>query len=360
MLEVGQSEGEQKSGKAAGPIIHRRDGVTAAVYGVLLGIASAFFVAAEASRDHLGLVAASASVLVLGLLLAVSERLRWPVVAALGIAILGHAVSGSVEGLERTRALVSISSWVLLILTYGEPSRARWIISGVILLVLAGIHGRAGFSVWDNKLPDGYRPVTLTVLAIDDEAEWAAKIPEDELPAGASIRKETVNRPSGEATIVSYLHVEATAEGGRAEALDRAQELVGRFLELGPPGKHIALQWTALPDGAGGFVRSHILEGESVLANRHVKDAEAIQRDGSAQWEVQITFTKEGSKRFAGFSTRQTGRRTAILFEDVVVAAPMIREPIEGGVVFISLVNATEDEAQLLAGGLTGTLKTKD
>ncbi len=50
-----------------------------------------------------------------------------------------------------------------------------------------------------------------------------------------------------------------------------------------------------------------------------------------AQWVVNFTFNSVGARRFADVTRANVGRRFAIVLDDKVISAPVIREPITGG-----------------------------
>ena len=79
----------------------------------------------------------------------------------------------------------------------------------------------------------------------------------------------------------------------------------------------------------------YILIADPMLSNEHVSSA--VRRDEPWGVAVLAEFTDEGKTRFADATTKLVGQRLAIVFDGVVMSAPVIREPITGGQAMISL-----------------------
>jgi protein-export membrane protein SecD len=60
-------------------------------------------------------------------------------------------------------------------------------------------------------------------------------------------------------------------------------------------------------------------------------DARASNNSQSGEWVVNFTFNSEGARRFADVTKANVNRRFAIVLDDKVISAPVIREPITGG-----------------------------
>lgn len=69
--------------------------------------------------------------------------------------------------------------------------------------------------------------------------------------------------------------------------------------------------------------------------------------------EVGLEFTREGTKRFAKVTSDNVGKRLAILLDDKVISAPVIRSAIKGGRAVIQ-GQFTSDEVQRLSRQLSG------
>ena len=63
----------------------------------------------------------------------------------------------------------------------------------------------------------------------------------------------------------------------------------------------------------------------------NLTDARPGQDTQNNRWVVNFTFDSLGTRRFAETSTANVGKRFAIVLDDKVISAPVIREPITGG-----------------------------
>ncbi len=86
----------------------------------------------------------------------------------------------------------------------------------------------------------------------------------------------------------------------------------------------------------------------------NLTDARPGQDQQSGRWVVNFTLDSVGARRFAEVSTTNTGKRFAIVLDDKVISAPVIREPITGGRGQISgnfTASAAQDLSVLLRAG---------
>jgi preprotein translocase subunit SecD len=63
----------------------------------------------------------------------------------------------------------------------------------------------------------------------------------------------------------------------------------------------------------------------------NLTDARAGQNSQTGEWVVNFTFDSVGTRRFADTSRNNVGHPFAIVLDDKVISAPVIREPITGG-----------------------------
>jgi protein-export membrane protein SecD len=93
-------------------------------------------------------------------------------------------------------------------------------------------------------------------------------------------------------------------------------------------------------------------------ANR--TDARAGQNPQTGDWVVNFTFDSVGARRFADVTRASVGHPFAIVLDNKVISAPVIREPITGGRGQISgnftAASATDLAVLLRAGALTAPL----
>lgn len=109
------------------------------------------------------------------------------------------------------------------------------------------------------------------------------------------------------------------------------------FLPLeGHPGQKIAVRRRIEVDGAD------------------LTDARAGQNPQTGEWVVNFTFNSIGTRRFAQISSQNVGHPFAIVLDNKVISAPVIREPITGGRGQISgsfTAQSAQDLAVLLRAG---------
>jgi protein-export membrane protein SecD len=106
--------------------------------------------------------------------------------------------------------------------------------------------------------------------------------------------------------------------------------------------------------------RTYLVNKRAVLTGRDVVDAQAAFDARTSEPVVTFRFSAEGARRFAQVTQENVGKPFAIVFDNEVLSAPIIREPILGGTGQISgsmTVQDASDMALLLrAGELPGKL----
>jgi protein-export membrane protein SecD len=106
--------------------------------------------------------------------------------------------------------------------------------------------------------------------------------------------------------------------------------------------------------------RTYLVNKRSVLTGRDLVDARAAFDARSNEPVINFRFSADGARRFAQVTQENVGRPFAIVFDNEVISAPIIREPILGGNGQISgsfKVEEANDMAILLrAGELPGKL----
>jgi SecD/SecF fusion protein len=103
----------------------------------------------------------------------------------------------------------------------------------------------------------------------------------------------------------------------------------------------------------------YIIEDNVIVSGEDLVDAQATQDQYTGQPVVSFRLDEEGAQRFGQATRENVGRLFAILLDDLVISAPLIREPILGGWGQISgyfTEQGTKDLAVLLR---TGALPAK-
>ena len=104
----------------------------------------------------------------------------------------------------------------------------------------------------------------------------------------------------------------------------------------------------------------YLVEKRSLVSGENLVDAQATFNQQTNEPVVSFRFDSKGAQRFAQATQQNVGRPFAIVLDDQVISAPVIREPIVGGSGQISggfSVEGANDLAVLLrAGALPATL----
>ncbi len=102
------------------------------------------------------------------------------------------------------------------------------------------------------------------------------------------------------------------------------------------------------------------LEARVALEGQHISDAQLGFHPNTNEPVVNFKLDNEGARRFADITTRNVGRPFAIVLDDKVITAPVIRSPITGGSGEISgnFTSASANDLALLlrAGALPAPL----
>ncbi|MDR3518208.1 MAG: protein translocase subunit SecD [Azospirillaceae bacterium] len=119
-----------------------------------------------------------------------------------------------------------------------------------------------------------------------------------------------------------------------------------------PPGSEI-LQGYARA-GTNGAAPRYVVRRKVEVDGADLTDARAATNSQSAEWVVSFEFNSSGARRFAQVTQQNVGRPFAIVLDDKVLSAPVIREPITGGRGQISgnfTAQSANDLAVLLRAG---------
>ena len=118
-----------------------------------------------------------------------------------------------------------------------------------------------------------------------------------------------------------------------------------------PAGSEI-LQSADKSDALAGRPTEYVVQRRALVGGDNLVDAQAAFQNGEAV--VSFRFDSSGARRFADATRANVGRPFAIVLDDKVISAPVIREPILGGSGIISGSFNTEsarDLALLLRAG---------
>ncbi|MBP2227292.1 preprotein translocase subunit SecD [Azospirillum agricola] len=123
-----------------------------------------------------------------------------------------------------------------------------------------------------------------------------------------------------------------------------------------PPGSEI------LPSAEGErFQTTYVIRKKVEVDGATLKNASASTNSQTGEWVVNFEFNSAGANRFAEITKANVGRPFAIVLDNKVISAPVIREPITGGRGQISgnfsAATANDLAVLLRAGALPAPLK---
>lgn len=91
-----------------------------------------------------------------------------------------------------------------------------------------------------------------------------------------------------------------------------------------PPGSEVLF-------GADEPKIPYVVRRRSLVSGENLTDAQATIDNQTGQYVVSFTFDSAGARRFGDATRENVGRPFAIVLDDKVISAPVIREPILGG-----------------------------
>jgi len=136
--------------------------------------------------------------------------------------------------------------------------------------------------------------------------------------------------------------------GEKLRGIDEAREVI-------PPDYRIET-YTMRAEGKEQPKTERLLvKKKADLGGNHVSESHAYF--GNEGWTVQLKFDGEGAKKFGDITEQYKGHRFAIVLDDIIQSAPVIRDAIYGGDAVIT-GRFTEEEARGLASVLENPLQT--
>jgi preprotein translocase subunit SecD len=207
----------------------------------------------------------------------------------------------------------------------------------------------------------------LEFKMVDDEADFFGKIDEKNVPEGIEIRIE--NAPLGEdkgqkqsarrqffsIKIPHEFEGKSTKEDevARTKAMQAALDKLKAFVKtLDVPDDHaVGYEKTEDYDPDTGKAtedgwRTFYLRGRADVTGEYITDAQRAidQRSGVPEVYVAITFSPAGADRFEQITGENINRRFAIILDDVINSAPVIRSKIGGGRASITMGAGDADQ----------------
>jgi protein-export membrane protein SecD len=188
------------------------------------------------------------------------------------------------------------------------------------------------------------RTALLEFRIVDDENDFFATItPEEGIYKGTEIG-------AGGKT-VSYLWVYEKDYEKLANFIKKLNPPPGRIIFIGKGEK-------------GNIWRTYLLESISEITGEFLRNAVVRMNTITNEPYVLISFNSEGAKRFEKITGENVGKRLAIILDEKVFSAPVIREKISGGVATIegrfTIEEAKELAAVLRAGALPAPVEFEE
>ena len=188
-----------------------------------------------------------------------------------------------------------------------KDGKGKGLLGLLVLLLAVGLFGFFGYDTMDDiKLGlDLAGGVSITYQALEEN-------PSDEDMADTVYKlQQRVQNYSTEA--------EVYREGSNRINIDipGVSDANAILQELGKPGSLMFIDET-------GAV---ILTGDQVASAR----AAQTEQNGIRSYVVSLTFTPEGTEKFAEATTNNVGKRIMIIYDGMVISSPVVREAITGG-----------------------------
>ena len=196
------------------------------------------------------------------------------------------------------------------------------------------IQASTGQSVADLEVtsqPDGQVWATLTEAGLRDKASAAVE------QSIEIVRRRVDETGVAEALIARQGQARILVTLPGIEDPNRIKDLLGRTARMTFHLVDESAQMAASPPPGVMFLPSE-REGERFAVRRRVEvdganltNARAGQDSRTGEWVVNFTFDSVGTRRFAQITRENVGRPFAVVLDEKVITAPVIREPILGG-----------------------------
>lgn len=103
-------------------------------------------------------------------------------------------------------------------------------------------------------------------------------------------------------------------------------------------------------------------EGNVLLEGSHVKSSSPAYDQQEGEYIVQLSFDETGSKLFEEATRKMLGKQMAIMMDDTVISAPLVKSEIAGGQCVINGMRSSEEATELAdkinAGALPFSMNT--
>lgn len=241
-----------------------------------------------------------------------------------------------------------------------------WIALGLAPVVGAGLYL---WKPWRGELASGAAasaasatpPASdLAVVAVDDSTDPYAVAAADtvlplDLPADVSLEPEQVPAGPGHTEARRYPLFRGAGVSPAARAW------LGKLVV--PAGRHWAFaKHERFDDATGRNVadgwRAYLLDGPPLIGSKNLRRVAAERPPSAFGWQLTIELDEPGAKRFEQATRDHLEQRLAIVVDGVVMSAPVVKTPISGGRLIITLGSGApeaeqEREARAMAAALS-------
>jgi len=193
----------------------------------------------------------------------------------------------------------------------------------------------------------------LEFKMVDDAADFFGKIKDDTLPEGEgiSIYQESAPDGPGKTTMTHFARMVKRDNESMTDTLARFKKWASTLTV--PDDHQIGFEpLTSFDPDTGKSTdeawRSMYLYARADVTGDYITDA-SVQQDqqqGLGSYYVMLTFSPAGAERFEEVTGANVGRKFAIILDDVIDSAPVIKTKIGGGRASITM-GAGDPEKQL-------------
>ena len=189
----------------------------------------------------------------------------------------------------------------------------------------------------------------LEFKMVDDEANFFGKIKDEELPEGEGIAIYQENAPAGPGKSVQSSYARMVKRDN--ETITQTRERFKKWVATLPvPDDHTVgfeeLEHDPENPAAELGWRTFYLFARAEVTGDSITDANVAQEQnqGIGQFYVGVTFSPAGADRFEEVTGANVQRRFAIILDDVINSAPVIKTKIGGGRASITLGSGDPEE----------------
>lgn len=123
--------------------------------------------------------------------------------------------------------------------------------------------------------------------------------------------------------------------------------------EIGKPGELRFMDYMYDDNDQMIDLKDVLIDGTNIKTARYEKRSGS---ESNEEYEVRVVFTEEGARLFEDVTLKNVGKQIAIIYNDEIISAPVVREPITGGECSLA-VSFTYVEAVGIAAAIkTGAL----